>query len=156
MNRTFALIAAAAIVIAAAVLFAAGMLTQGNDQGDPDDADIMAEYRVEASDGTYRTVFELNGTPASESLVGMLPFSAEVKDYGSNEKIFDPPGALSEAVGLERDCPAGSIAYFSPWGNVALYSGSAPAYPGLYYMGYASEGADQIGSLSGTVRFRLL
>ncbi len=113
-------------------------------------------YRMEVNDGTHRVVFVLNDTPASRSLIRMLPFTAELSDYGSNEKIFDPPEPLSKDGGLERDCPEGSIAFFSPWGNIAMYCGDAPEYPGLYYMGFAEEGKDKIKELSGTAEFRLL
>ena len=43
------------------------------------------------------------------------------------------------------------MAYFSPWGNVVMYYGPFGSYPGLYLMGEAVEGAENIQTLSGTL-----
>ena len=40
---------------------------------------------------------------------------------------------------------------FSPWGNVVMYYGAASQYPGLYILGSAVEGADQISELTGNI-----
>ena len=37
-----------------------------------------------------------------------------------------------------------------------MYYGDAPKYSGLYYMGHAIQGEDEIANLSGTLTFRLL
>lgn len=48
-------------------------------------------------------------------------------------------------------CPAGSIACFSPWNNVAMYFGDAPEYDGLYPMQNAVYGVEKIGELAGNI-----
>ncbi len=137
----------AIVIIIAAFVIAVNDSKSGNGGG-------AETLRVEASDGTRTIVFELNDSPASKSFVGMMPFSATVSDYSTNEKVFDPPARLSTSDGIQEACPAGSIAYFSPWGNVAMYYGDAPPYAGLYLMGHAVEGGEHIGSLAGTVDFK--
>ena len=42
---------------------------------------------------------------------------------------------------IEGDCPAGTLAFFSPWGNVVMFYGAASRYSGLYILGKAIEGA---------------
>ena len=104
--------------------------------------------------GNREVRFELNNTPAATSLWEQLPFTVSVEDYGSNEKIFYPPEKLNAANGKEGDCPAGTLALFSPWGNVVMFYGPAPRYPGLYILGHATSGAENIQNLSGTIELR--
>ena len=104
--------------------------------------------------GDREVRFGLNDTPAAASLWEQLPFTVSVEDYGSNEKIFYPPEELDAANGKEGDCPAGTLALFSPWGNVVMFYGPAPRYPGLYILGHATSGAEEIQGLSGTIEIR--
>lgn len=140
------------IALTIAIIIAACVIAVNDSRSDNGSGTEMC--RVEASDGTHTIVFELNDSPTSRSFVGMMPFSAEVSNYSTNEKVFDPPAKLSTSDGIQGACPTGSIAYFSPWGNVAMYYGDAPAYTGLYLMGHAVEGKEHIGSLAGTIEFK--
>ena len=118
-------------------------------------SNAWAEGRtVVVVNGDRQIRVELNDTPTATSLWGQLPFAASVEDYGSNEKIFTLPEKLSAANGEEGDCPAGTLAYFSPWGNAVMYYGPAPRYPGLYILGRAVSGAEHIQNLSGTIELR--
>ena len=111
-----------------------------------------AESRtVAVVNGDRRIEFELNETSAADSLWNLLPFSADVENYGSNEKIFYPPEKLDTGSVQEGDCPAGTLAYFSPWGNLVMYYGPASRYSGLYILGKATLNSEDIGSLSGTI-----
>lgn len=107
--------------------------------------------RIQVSDGSVTVVFELNDTPVAKSLYDQLPFTVTVEDYGSNEKIFYPSTALSTIGGIEGECPAGTLAYFSPWGNVVMYYGAAGSYSGLYILGTATDGQEKVQSLSGQI-----
>ncbi len=102
-----------------------------------------------ACDGT-EVIFELNETSAAKSLYNQLPLSIAVENYSNNEKIFYPEELDCSDV-IEGPCPAGTLAYFSPWGDVVMYYGDAPEYPGLYILGRATEGAENIASLSGNI-----
>lgn len=111
-----------------------------------------AENRtIIVTNGDSRIEFELNDTSAANSLWDQLPFSADVENYSSNEKIFNPPSVLNTSNVQEGDCPAGTLAYFSPWGNLVMYYGLAPRYPGLYILGHATLNADSIKDISGTI-----
>ena len=98
-----------------------------------------------------KIVFELNDTSVSRSFYQQLPMTVAIENYGNNEKVFQAPQKLNCAKVQEGDCPAGSIAYFSPWNNVCLYYGDAPRYSGLYVMGKAVKNAELIRNLSGKV-----
>ena len=111
-----------------------------------------AVMRMQVSDGEHTVMFELNDTPAAGSLYDQLPLELDVGDYGGNEKTFYPPLALDGANAREGGGDAGGLAYFSPWGDVAMYYGAFGSYPGLWLLGEAVEGAEAIDALSGTIR----
>ena len=103
------------------------------------------------TDGEHEIIFALNDTPAAQSLYAQLPLEIEVDNYGGNEKIFYPPEKLDGTDAIETGGEAGGLAYFSPWGNVVMYYGAFGQYPGLYVLGEAISGAEQIGQLSGMI-----
>ena len=110
--------------------------------------------RISVSDGSNTVIYELNNSPSAKSLFSMLPLDIEVENYGHNEKIFYPPQTIDTIDGIEGGGEAGGLALFSPWGNVVMYYDSFGAYPGLYILGQAVEGIEQIGSLSGTIHVK--
>lgn len=115
-------------------------------------ADEALPKRIKVTDGNHNVTFELNETSAALSLYNMLPTTREVQDYSTNEKIFYPETTISYSSDcIEGACPAGTLALFSPWGNVVMYYGAASQYPGLYILGSAVEGADQISELTGNI-----
>lgn len=109
------------------------------------------KMQIKVTDGTNEIVFQLGGGSAAKSLYEQLPLTLDVENYGSNEKIFYPPEKLDTSDVMEGDCPSGTLAYFSPWDNVVMYYGPFGAYPGLYILGEAVEGAENIKNLSGTI-----
>ena len=96
-------------------------------------------------------VFALNDTSVSRSFYAQLPLTVAVENYSNNEKIFQPPKKL---VGKAQEgaCPVGTIAYFSPWNNVCMYYGDMSRYSGLYVMGKAVSGTEQIRNIKGKVK----
>ena len=115
-------------------------------------ADEALPKRIKVTDGNHNVTFELNETSAAQSLYGMLPITKEVQNYSTNEKIFYPETAINYSSDcIEGACPVGTLALFSPWGNVVMYYGAASKYTGLYILGNAVEGADQISELTGDI-----
>ena len=111
-----------------------------------------SNMKIKVSDGTNAVTFELDETSAAKSLYGMLPMDVAVENYSNNEKIFYPTATVTYGSDCsEGDCPAGTLALFSPWGNVVMYYGAASRYSGLYILGKAVEGTDIIRHLSGTI-----
>ena len=115
------------------------------------DIEKEKEMKIKVTDGNYEVIFQLNDSTASRSLYEQLPLTIEVENYGSNEKIFYPPEKLDTSDVTEEGGPTGSLAYFSPWGNVVMYYSPFGSYPGLYNLGIAIEGAGNIENLSGTI-----
>lgn len=52
--------------------------------------------------------------------------------------------------------PSGTLAYFEPWGNVVLYYGECGGASGLYALGEAVSGTEQIETLSGEIRIEVV
>ena len=114
-------------------------------------AEEPSNLKIQVSDETNTVVYQLNDSPSAVSLYQQLPLDIEVENYGGNEKIFYPPQALDTAGGQEGGGEAGGLALFSPWGNVVMYYGTFSSYPGLYLMGEAVSGVEQVENLSGTI-----
>lgn len=109
------------------------------------------EMRIKVTDGNHEVTFRLNDGSAAKSLYEQLPLTVGVENYGSNEKIFYPPEKFDTSDVIEGGGSAGMLAYFSPWGDVVMYYSSFGSYPGLYLLGEAVEGAENIENLSGTI-----
>ena len=124
-----------------------GTTTQG------ENAMAETERTITVSDANgNRVTFALNATSPAASLCKMLPLSVEVENYSTNEKIFYPKDKIEFGSDtLEGDCPAGTLALFSPWGNMVMFYGKASRYPGLFILGRATSGAENIRALSGTI-----
>ena len=106
--------------------------------------------KIRVATDDYEVIFALNDTSAAASLYGQLPLTIDVENYSNNEKIFYPEKLDCTDV-IEGTCGAGTLAYFSTWDDVVMFYGSQSQYPGLYILGEAVEGADNIRNLSGKI-----
>ncbi len=75
-----------------------------------------------------------------------------MEDYAGSEKIFYPPEALDVNDTPLAEGPAGTLAYYAPWGDVAIFYGECRGANGLYALGEVISGGAQIESLTGEVR----
>lgn len=108
------------------------------------------QITVNASGKTI--VYELNDSQAARDLYAQLPLSIEVEDYGSIEKIYYPPKKLGTTdTPLVKAAKPGTLAYYAPWADVVMFYGSFGSASGLYELGHAIEGSENIRALSGTI-----
>jgi len=107
------------------------------------------QIRVKANGKT--TVFELNNSRAARDLYAQLPLSITVENYSSNEKIFYPPEKLNTSDTPKADARAGTLAYYAPWGDVVMFYGRFGSAAGLYELGHAISGSENIPGMSGTI-----
>ena len=64
----------------------------------------------------------LNNSKASLDFVAMLPATLHFRDYNSTEKVSDLPGILSTSGSPAGFDPSvGDLAYYAPWGNLAIF-----------------------------------
>lgn len=92
--------------------------------------------RIRVETDTHSIVFLLNSSPAAISLYAQLPLTLPVENFGINEKIVYPPEEL-EVDGHARraEGPAGTLAYYAPWGNVAMFYGTCGGASGPVCLG---------------------
>lgn len=97
-------------------------------------------------------IFSLNDSSAAKSLYNQLPLSPQIENYSNNEKIFYPPNKLDTNDTPLAKGPAGTLAYYEPWGDVAIYYGDCGGANGLYMLGQAISGAEHISTMGGLVK----
>tara|TARA_B100000674_G_scaffold28589_4_gene20040 strand:- start:3819 stop:4223 length:405 start_codon:yes stop_codon:yes gene_type:complete len=109
--------------------------------------------QITVSTNGVSIAYELNDSTASKELYAQLPMTIEVEDYGGLEKIFYPPNKLATSdTPLVKKANVGTLAYYAPWGDVVMFYKGFGSASGLYELGHAVSGADQITSLSGTIQ----
>ncbi|MFQ8706182.1 MAG: cyclophilin-like fold protein [Thomasclavelia sp.] len=128
--------------------------SQENNENINDKENIMKsnEMKIRVSSDWHKVIFLLNNSEASKSLYEQLPLDIVVENYGSNEKIFYPPQTLDiQDTPLLKSGGVGTLGYFALWDNVVMYFGSCEAYNGLYVLGEAITGGENIENLSGFI-----
>jgi hypothetical protein len=88
----------------------------------------------------------LNDSPAAGDLASLLPLTVDLEDFHGTERIGDPPRKLTTDGAPEpAAATVGDIAYFAPWGNLALFYKDGPsASADLLILGHIDADADQL------------
>ena len=91
----------------------------------------------------------------ARDLLSMLPMTLTLEDYNSTEKIGYPPRKLSTAGAPAGVDPSiGDIAYYAPWGNLAIFYKDFGYSQGLIGLGRIDSGIEALnvpGSLKVTI-----
>lgn len=96
--------------------------------------------RITANDQSFTAALEDSET--ARDFVSLLPIEVTLADYNQTEKTADLPRRLSTAGAPDGSEPVvGDIAYYAPWGNLAIY------YRDFAY----SRGLVRLGRLEGDV-----
>ena len=108
--------------------------------------------RISVSDGNNTIIYELNDSTAASNLYRQLPLTTEVENFSSNEKIFYPSSDLNtDDTELATKGGRGVLAYYAPWADVVMFYDTFSSANGLYELGRAIEGSNQIENLSGKI-----
>jgi hypothetical protein len=95
-------------------------------------------------DGKTMTAALADNVTARDFL-SLLPMTVTLEDYASTEKISYLPRKLSTAGAPAGSDPSpGDIAYYAPWGNVAVFYKDAPYARGLIPLGRIDAGAEAL------------
>jgi hypothetical protein len=107
-----------------------------------------------AFDGKVVDATLLDNATARDFL-SLLPMTLTLEDYASTEKIGYPPRKLSMAGAPAGVDPSiGDIAYYAPWGNLAIYYKDFGYSSGLIVLGRIDSGIEAFqapGSLKVTI-----
>ncbi|EHT14427.1 MULTISPECIES: cyclophilin-like fold protein [Klebsiella] len=97
----------------------------------------------------------LDESAAANAFLAQLPMTVKLEDYGSTEKIAWLPTKLRRAdSGASMTPRRGDIAYYAPWGNLAIFREDFHHSPGLVKLGRVVEGLkslDQPGAAMVTI-----
>lgn len=111
-------------------------------------ADESAEaVRVKLTWDGGEAVLALVSNKTTEDFVSRLPFTLTMEDYAGTEKI----GRFSEALYKDTDVSGltptvGTAAIYAPWGNLAVFYGSASYSKDLIPVGSIESGLDALSS----------
>jgi hypothetical protein len=87
--------------------------------------------------------------------VSLLPLSLTLKDYAATEKVSDLSKKLStEGAPPGIDPSIGDIAYYAPWGNLAVFYRDFGYSNGLIKLGTIDSGIEAM-SRPGPLRVRI-
>lgn len=106
----------------------------------------------EASTMKIRLTFDGNAVEATlldnataRDFLSLLPMTLTLEDYGSTEKIGYPPRKLSTAgAPAGVDPSVGDVAYYAPWGNLAIFYKEFRYSKGLIRLGRIDAGVEAL------------
>jgi hypothetical protein len=156
--RLFTPTACAVLVAALAIQPAqAAERCVGADAAKPECATEDA-VKIRIVGGETILIATLADNPSAKDFASLLPLTLELKDYADTEKVSDLPKKLS-TVGAPAgsDPDVGDIAYYAPWGNLAIYYKDFGYSKGLIKLAHIDSGVDVLRNpKSLTVRIELL
>jgi hypothetical protein len=92
-------------------------------------------------DGT-RITATLDDSATSKDFASLLPLTLSLDDYNGTEKISDLPKKLTTRGAADGVEPAaGDIAYYAPWGNLAIFYKDFEYSAGLVKLGTIESSA---------------
>ena len=90
----------------------------------------------------------LNDSKTSRDFISLFPLELTLEDYAGTEKIDNLPKRLSTEGAPDGSTPsAGDIAFYAPWGNLALYYKDFRYSTGLIILGKMDKGIEQLSVL---------
>jgi hypothetical protein len=93
--------------------------------------------------------------PTARDFLSLLPMTVTLEDYAATEKITYLPRKLSTAGAPAGSDPSvGDIAYYAPWGNVAIFYKDFGYARGLVPLGRIDSGIETLhvpGTLKATI-----
>lgn len=101
---------------------------------------LATKIRIANNDG--EAVIVLYANPVSRDFASLLPMSVAFRDYAGEEKIADLPRKLTTKDGQSGDEAEGDLAYFAPWGNLAVFYKGFGKARGLYILGRIESGKE--------------
>jgi hypothetical protein len=83
---------------------------------------LAEDMKLRITIGEQVVTATLTDSETARDFVSLLPLTLTLKDYNETEKISDLPRRLSTKGAPTGSDPAiGDIAYYAPWGNLAIF-----------------------------------
>lgn len=101
--------------------------------------------RISIEIGADTLTATLEDSETARDFASLLPLTLTLEDYAATEKISDLPKRLSTAGAPEGVTPrVGDLAYYAPWGNLAIFHRDFRYSSGLVKLGRLDSGAELI------------
>ena len=95
----------------------------------------------------------LYDTPTARDFAAMLPLTLTLEDYAKTEKVSELPKKLTKEGAPAGAAPSvGDIAYYVPWGNLALFYKDFRYSDGLILLGKLDGGGAEALSVPGSLK----
>jgi hypothetical protein len=121
----------------------------------PVSGDEASTMKIRLTFGGKAVEATLLDNATARDLLSLLPMTLTLEDYASTEKIGYPPRKLSTAgAPAGVDPSVGDIAYYAPWGNLAIFYKDFGYSRGLIGLGRIDSGVEALkmpGSLKVTI-----
>lgn len=125
-----------------------------NARPEPRQTEGTMQIRIRAGEKTLTA--RLEDSAVARDFAALLPIELTLKDYASTEKIADLPRRLStEGAPPGVDPAVGDIAYYAPWGNLAIFYRDFGYSRGLVRLGRIEAGVETLESLAGPVTIEI-
>jgi hypothetical protein len=99
------------------------------------------KIRLKVKDRTITAT--LIDSKTTRAFISLLPLTLTLEDYAGTEKISDLPKRLStEGAPSGSDPSVGDIAYYAPWGNLAIFYRDFGYASGLVILGKIDSGIE--------------
>jgi hypothetical protein len=103
----------------------------------------MVQIRVTINGTAFTGTVSDN--PTAKDFLSLLPLTVTLEDYAATEKIAYLARKLATANSPAGSKPAaGDIAYYAPWGNMAIFYKGAAYARGLVPLGRVESGIDAL------------
>ncbi|WP_424245848.1 hypothetical protein Dip510_000785 [Elusimicrobium posterum] len=110
--------------------------------------EVKRYTKIKITTGETIITANINDSKTGEDFLKLLPLETTLSDYVKKEKIFYLPAKLStENAPYGIKPTAGDIAYYAPWGNIAIFYKDAPYANGLILIGKIDAGVKKLGAL---------
>jgi hypothetical protein len=98
----------------------------------------------------------LNDSAAARDFASLLPLTLKLSDFHGSERIAGLPRRLSTSgAAASADPEAGDLAFYAPWGNLAIYYRDAPPASGVVLLGRLADGGAEVLATAGRVTIEL-
>ncbi|MFD4259081.1 cyclophilin-like fold protein [Streptomyces sp. NPDC058534] len=97
----------------------------------------------------------LNDSATARDFAGLLPLTLDLDDFQEIERVADlPRRPTTDGAPESSDPNAGDLAFYAPWGNLALFYRDGHPSPGLVILGHLTN-RDDIARLANADRVRI-
>jgi hypothetical protein len=101
------------------------------------------KIRLKLDNTTLNATLDDNAT--SRDFISLLPLTLTLKDHAQTEKVSDLPRKLStQGAPAGHDPGVNEIAYYAPWGNLAMYYKDFEYSSGLVKLGKFDSGSEAL------------